>query len=506
VSKGNTVRWSTVSATVRGSAHETKATPNEDAVDTFESDDLNIVAVGDGHGSDQVVRAHRGSALAVQVALDTVRQSLDRLHGTEGDVAAVVEQLGQDIVVRWRAVVLADAEATPLTDDEAEALGTAPLEYAYGTTILCAGCSTDYMFAVQLGDGHIVTVDATGKGALAFSEEKSLATETNSLCMHDAGSYLRTRVWPINGTHPLIVAASSDGWGDAFEDRLWFESVGRDIHGYVNGQGLDHVAQQLGGWLERTAREFGDDTTMALLVQRPVAGRRPPPPPPPPEEPEGDVAAAAAVQQPLRKRPPGLVIGAAAAVALVVGIVAGSLLFGGGDADIAHPLLWTNAGLVEVAGDRATLVAVPAPVTPPPTGPNAVVTTDVVWRVTDGALARVDANATTAVPVPAGVGPLGSMALDGGRVLVATRSGDVVVVVDPESCNAAGCVTSCIAVFGADGAASTSVCDQPGQPDRTVTGSVPPTGTAATKTTTTVSTTDPAFVEVTSAPATRDQS
>lgn len=260
-------RWRTTSASVRGAAHDARGTVNEDAVDTLESAALTMIAVADGHGSDQSPRSERGSAFAIRAALDVAAVASVDLVGSMDHIAAVVDEIGQQIVARWRAAVHRDVGEHPLTDSETTALRGAPVEYAYGSTVLLAGCTSDVGFAVQLGDGHILLVDADGRGALAFEEKPGkAATETDSLCMDRANEYVHTRVWPLDGSHPLIITASTDGWGDAFENRRWFDDTARGLHEYLTTNGLHHVTRELRTWLARPAAEYGDDTTMAVLA------------------------------------------------------------------------------------------------------------------------------------------------------------------------------------------------------------------------------------------------
>lgn len=228
-----------------------------------ERGDLALAVVADGHGSEQTCRADTGSRLAVAAALDMSWGEIASSVPSDAALAAA----GRDLVTRWRAAVGEHATAHPLSDSERAALAGAPLEYAYGTTLLVAGCTDTSGFALQLGDGHILLVDAAGRGELAFAPDSLVGTETYSLCLDDADRYWRSRSWALDSSHPTIIAVSTDGWGGAFEDATWYELVGRQLFERVQTDGPAGIAARLEGWLGRNAEEFGDDASMALLIE-----------------------------------------------------------------------------------------------------------------------------------------------------------------------------------------------------------------------------------------------
>ncbi len=66
------LRWTALSASVRGASHEKSGQGNQDAVrlkNPSGTDDVLLLAVADGHGSTRSFRSDRGSALAAECAL-----------------------------------------------------------------------------------------------------------------------------------------------------------------------------------------------------------------------------------------------------------------------------------------------------------------------------------------------------------------------------------------------------------------------------------------------------
>lgn len=446
--------WRTLAASVRGSVHVTKSIPNEDAVATRELAGMSIVAVADGHGSEQSSRSDVGSHLAVRVALDAAADHITGIDPRRADADAFVkEAVGVRIVDGWRVAVAEHLTRHPLNAEELASLGDAPAEYAYGTTVLLAGCGSGVGFAVQLGDGHILLIDDDGTGSLAFPDDKLVATETNSLCMVDAHRFLRARVWPLDGQHPKIIAVSTDGWGDAFEDRGWFDRVGRQLTEELQSGGIGRIDEQLEGWLGRTAEGFGDDTTMALLIETdeiggsesitsvadqadtgPIGGSM-----------AGDLEPSDSPNVPRtrrRRRVAGstwFIVITVAIVALAAGVIAGRLLRA--DPALAAPRLWTSVGLVTVDGDQATL-STELPTGVSGSGPDTVIDGEIVWQIDGASLLRIDAaGVQTTVPVGALTASWSAVAIDGRRLLLAESNGWFVLVIDTGSCESGRCDT-----------------------------------------------------------------
>lgn len=278
--------WRVMGETVPGASHLRAGLPNQDALLQVRESGRGlpiVVSVSDGHGSDKCFRSDRGSRFAVERAAQLVGEFLEELRGPS-DHAAIESRardyLPREFVRRWREAVEADLKARPFTDAELEAVeqkdgpralklvaGNPPL--AYGATSLTVAVTDTFILYLQLGDGEILNVSATGEVTRALPEDERLfANETTSLCTRDAEENFRVRLQTLAGEAPAFILLSTDGYVNSFSDSAGFFKVGSDLLDMLRADGFDPVNAGLKGWLEEATRSgSGDDCTVALLCR-----------------------------------------------------------------------------------------------------------------------------------------------------------------------------------------------------------------------------------------------
>lgn len=260
--------------TVRGASHERTGLPNQDAIGFVPLNGSGpgaLLAISDGHGSSRSFRSDVGAALAVKIALESLRPILS--SKTRVSVSAlkhsVTEQLPRDIAKRWRLAVEDHLKANPLSADEQ--LKTAPGNcfLPYGATLLAVALTERYQIYLQIGDGDIVRVSDEGAASRVFARDSQLlGNETTSLCMPEAWREIKTEFLLASYALPALVAVSTDGYSNSFLDEAAFLRVGPDILEMINSNGIDTVAQTLKDWLEEASRMgSGDDITLGLICR-----------------------------------------------------------------------------------------------------------------------------------------------------------------------------------------------------------------------------------------------
>jgi serine/threonine protein phosphatase PrpC len=278
--------WRAVGRSVEGSAHRRARIPNQDAIRLWNphgDGQSVIVAVADGHGSAVHFRSATGSALAVEAA-ESVLREVDAALRSGGSIDAERDQwIREQIVSRWRAACLADAESEPFSAAEELRLtgvSSAPEEkvfdpaLAYGSTLLAAMVSDTLLVLVQIGDGDILTVDATGGQFRPFPRDvRHVANLTTSLCLGTAVDDIRVAAIPLGAVStepgaPVLVLLSTDGYVNSFVSADAFEQVvGPQILSQIRERGLSWVAQVLPRSLRAAAeRGGGDDVTLGILT------------------------------------------------------------------------------------------------------------------------------------------------------------------------------------------------------------------------------------------------
>jgi hypothetical protein len=183
------------------------------------------------------------------------------------------------LVDRWRESVRAHLLAHPFEESEWAALASAEAPdaraavqadpfLAYGATVLAVMATETRLIYLQLGDGDILDVDATGHTTPAMPEDRRLiANQTTSLCLPNASQEFRSRVESIPQA-PALVLLSTDGYANSFKTYEDFTLIGRDYLRLVREKGVEALSRDLPAILaDASASGSGDDITLGMLVR-----------------------------------------------------------------------------------------------------------------------------------------------------------------------------------------------------------------------------------------------
>lgn len=291
--------WTVIGERVRGASHVRRNEPCQDAWLSRHVGRSVLVAVADGHGSKRCPFSADGAQLAVETALDLLEElalqlTADDAGGTDilGAGAArqgesvpragrtlpllsMLEEYAGDklparLVGMWRNRVLARhlASDRPLHDD---------VLLQYGSTLLAALATEEFLLFLQIGDGDILAVGADGTVTRPLpQDERLIANETTSLCTDRAWEDVAVQLHPLTGRQaPALFLLATDGYANSFARPEDFERVGADTLSLMRRHGLDAVAAHLPDWLAETSAEgSGDDITVALLCRHSLIPRR----------------------------------------------------------------------------------------------------------------------------------------------------------------------------------------------------------------------------------------
>jgi len=267
---------------------------NQDAIDHYVSDDGAapvILAVADGHGSAKSFRSDIGAGFAVKTAVEVCRAFLEGIRGTSPPPTPSVvkndaeQQIPRDIFRSWRQRVTDHVAENPLTPEELDGLGEQAGEaarkraanpeqryVAYGSTLLVAMLTDEFLICFQLGDGDILAVyDGTDEaGRVIPKDETLIANETTSLCQDDGFRHFRCQFKPLNqDCLPGLVLLSTDGYCNSFASPGAFLKVGTDYLNMLRSDGAEEIGKNLSTWLDETSRNgSGDDITVGIIYRR----------------------------------------------------------------------------------------------------------------------------------------------------------------------------------------------------------------------------------------------
>lgn len=249
--------WAALGSVVDGAIHLRQEKKCQDALFLCEPNPTFAIAcVADGHGSESCPYSDEGAAAAVQIAGEILQQMLPDLPAHK-DI-----RLPKLIETKWKEAIL-ELHA------EKERELCEPFPYIlYGTTLLAVAATEKFIFALQIGDGNMLMVDKDGNARSILAVSETVGEDTESLCLDDAWTYIRTQIIPRNATDgPALFLLATDGYANSFADSSGFVKAGTDFFKIWREEGLLSINKNLSSWLRKSSdKGSGDDIAMALLV------------------------------------------------------------------------------------------------------------------------------------------------------------------------------------------------------------------------------------------------
>ena len=272
-----------------GASHVRQALPNQDAIaNSVAKDGLPpvVLAVADGHGSPKSFRSDKGAQFAVEAAVEVCREFLDSMKEA-GPSAVKTEaklRIPPRIFQRWRQRMEEHYGQNGFTDTElnrlAEQAGQAVREraagpeqraVAYGSTLLVAVVTEEFLVCFQLGDGDILAVSRCYRCRRAGRPQgRNADRQRDNLPVPGGGAAVHA-VWVsvVPGRPPAMVLLSTDGYCNSFATPDAFLKVGTDYLDMLRTEGSEEIEKGLPGWLEDTSRNgSGDDITVGIIYRR----------------------------------------------------------------------------------------------------------------------------------------------------------------------------------------------------------------------------------------------
>lgn len=241
---------------VTGARHLRAGKPCQDDAGAIAEGPYVAVAVADGHGSSAF--AETGAALAIRGVIPALVQFAADLGARTGNLASVQawadHPLRVQIVRDW-----VDRVREHAGDPEADLV-------AFGSTLLFALATPDFVLFGQLGDGDVLVVDPDGCVTSPLPADPAVfGDETPSLCQPEAWMALRMRVVPPPPPGTLVLI-TTDGYSKSYRNDEEFRRIGPDYAALLAQGGLSALEPHLRGFLEEvTTNGSGDDIAMGLL-------------------------------------------------------------------------------------------------------------------------------------------------------------------------------------------------------------------------------------------------
>jgi len=245
--------------------------------------DIRIVAVSDGHGSNSCPYSDKGSQMAVNTFCDIMAYYAEKyssdseknisdlfmLLNREGEAATLVKE----IVTEWGNRVLKYHKLNPDVNKEPFEVdgksNEAKIWKQYGATLLGMLISDDYIFTLQLGDGDITFInDSTIEPVV--EPEKILGVETHSISKRKSWEKAVTKVLRLEKVeHPSMFLLSTDGFVNSHASEEEFYKTCKAYFDLSNEKGYEVIKNNLGDWLSDTSKNgCGDDITAVFVYYK----------------------------------------------------------------------------------------------------------------------------------------------------------------------------------------------------------------------------------------------
>lgn len=262
---------------VKGATHKRNGLPLQDSKKIEKiSENITILSVADGHGSDKCPRSDRGSKMAVNAFCDVMKKYLSGYGQSSAGMTELVTFLNregdtrfaQDVCEEWQARVRQSFyknKDDSLVDNEGN-YDWKRIYSLYGTTLLGLLITDTFVFSFQIGDGDINMVTSDEISTLV-EPEKFLGTETHSLSKVDAWrkSVASLRRKDIESEQPYLYMLSTDGFANSYASDEEFQKTCRDYYNMIKKYGFEAVEKNLAKWLEETSElGCGDDVTVVM--------------------------------------------------------------------------------------------------------------------------------------------------------------------------------------------------------------------------------------------------
>jgi len=279
--------WQVTGCSVQGKKHQRRQISNQDAhawctIDSAGTAAVAVLAVADGHGSDENFRSADGARLAAEIAVLAMADLVESVDLRNEVVLCHRAQnvLPGELVDRWRQAVLCHAKENPLPlqfGDHSKLprkIGPTDMFLAYGTTLLLVATTPMVVLLLQIGDGDILTVTDKGQVQRPLPcDARLIVNETTSLCSPHALRDFRFAALPLAEDVPALILASTDGYANSFQNDKGFRQVGSDLLTLIRTEGFEAVEGSLEDWLtEASEQGSGDDVTLGLLCRSDVSG------------------------------------------------------------------------------------------------------------------------------------------------------------------------------------------------------------------------------------------
>ena len=235
-----------------GASHLKAEKPCQDFSDSYLEQNA-IIAVADGHGSSEHLKSDRGSRFAVEAAIKCVKELISTKNEKLTDKDLHI--LEKSIIAKWHEKIANDLSNDP---------------NSYGTTLIAAGMTKNYWFAVQIGDGKCIVINSDDTITQPVPwDDRCFLNKTTSICDENAAELFRHY---YSETLPKAIFIGTDGIDDCYpinDNEEYLAMLYKKIYDNFISEGMEKGQVQLREMLPiLTQKGSGDDVSVAGIVMK----------------------------------------------------------------------------------------------------------------------------------------------------------------------------------------------------------------------------------------------
>lgn len=238
----------------------------------FKEKNTYIIAVADGHGSSSCPYSSDGSKKATAAFLKILSELYKKFDNSDAFMTYLKREgdtkVAQAVCREWQEKVLyTHSQYKRGLSIEADGKTDYTSVYKqYGSTLLGLLITSEFLFALQIGDGDIAFINKDGFSRV-IEGDKQLGVETHSLSKPDAWKKAISIVqkWQPEKEIPCAFILSTDGFANSFKSEEAYQKAAIDYYKLLNQYGPKVIKNYLKKWLYETSEQgCGDDITMYI--------------------------------------------------------------------------------------------------------------------------------------------------------------------------------------------------------------------------------------------------
>ena len=289
------MKYRMLAHSVLGKKYEEMGWGCQDSSGCAELNDLQVIAVADGHGSNDCFRSAIGSKLAVELTLQQAKRAFSPL-GTNDFTETSIRNFKYALWTKWRNLVkkhwinhfndlsdelryqsVSEKYKTHYTSED-ETEREKYLYRAYGTTLICAISIGHQVLLLQVGDGTGIVLAECGQFIAPIpKDEDNFLNISFSLCdVNEENADEKTRHFVLDyadtDMSPIAVFLSSDGLDDCYpyenNEQYLYKYVYQKIVKYIVENGYEVAASEIKNNLlsYMSNKSSHDDISLACFV------------------------------------------------------------------------------------------------------------------------------------------------------------------------------------------------------------------------------------------------